>query len=68
MILQSGVDEADRYRGMIEWLDANSRYEGSVVFRRIDSATERVEMDFAAAPQPLVHASRISARPRRMAR
>jgi len=61
LILQSGVDEADRYRGMIEWLDANSRYEGSVVFRRIDSATERVEMDFAAAPQPLVHASRISA-------
>ena len=60
LLLQAGVDEADQYRGMIEWLDAKSRYEGSVVFRRIDSATERVEMDFAAAPQPLVHSSRIS--------
>jgi hypothetical protein len=59
LLEQSGIEEPDSYRPRIEWLDANSRYEGSSVFRRIDGSAERVEMDFAASPQPLVHSSRI---------
>ncbi|MEI7564002.1 MAG: hypothetical protein WCJ39_10670 [bacterium] len=61
LLEQSGIEEPDRYRAAIEWLDANSRYEGSNIFRRIDGSAERVEMDFAASPQPLVHSSRITA-------
>jgi hypothetical protein len=60
LLEQSGIEEPDRYRAAIEWLDANSRYEGSNIFRRIDGSAERVEMDFAASPQPLVHSSRIT--------
>ena len=59
LLEQSGIEEPDSYRPRIEWLDANSRYQGSSVFRRIDGSAERVEMDFAASPQPLVHSSRI---------
>jgi hypothetical protein len=60
LIEQSGIEEPARYRTAIEWLDANSRYEGSNLFRRIDGSAERVEMDYAASPQPLAHSSRIS--------
>lgn len=63
LLEQSGIAEPDRYRTAIEWLDANSRYEGSSIFRRIDGSAERVEMDFAAAPQPLIHSSRITTDP-----
>jgi len=59
LLEQSGIEEPDSYRPRIEWLDANSRYEGSSVFRRIDGSAERVEIDFAAFPQPLIHSARI---------
>ena len=60
LLEQSGIEEPERYRAAIEWLDVNSRYEGSNIFRRIDGSAERVEMDFAASPQPLIHSSRIT--------
>ncbi len=60
LLEQSGIEEPARYRTAIEWLDANSRYEGSNLFRRIDGSAERVEMDYAASPQPLAHSGRIS--------
>lgn len=60
LIEQSGIEEPARYRAAIEWIDANSRYEGSNLFRRIDGSAERVEMDYAASPQPLAHSARIS--------
>jgi hypothetical protein len=60
LLEQSGIEEPARYRTAIEWLDANSRYEGSNLFRRIDGSAERVEMDYAASPQPLAHSARIS--------
>jgi len=55
LIEQSGVGDPDAYRAGVEWIDAGGRYEGSGVFRRIDGAAERVEMDYASSPQPLVH-------------
>ena len=60
LLEQSGIEEPARYRAAIEWLDAKSRYEGSNLFRRIDGSAERVEMDYAASPQPLAHSARIS--------
>ena len=60
LLEQSGLEEPARYRTAIEWLDANSRYEGSNLFRRIDGSAERLELDYAASPQPLAHSSRIS--------
>ncbi|MEI6036783.1 MAG: serine/threonine-protein kinase [Planctomycetota bacterium] len=59
LLEQSGIEEPDVYRAAIEWVDVSSRYEGSRVFRQIDGSAERVELDFAASPQPLVHTSRI---------
>jgi len=59
LLQQSGIEEPDVYRTAIEWIDMSSRYEGSRVFRQIDGSAERVELDFAASPQPLVHTSRI---------
>jgi len=59
LLQQSGIEEPDVYRAAIEWIDMSSRYEGSRVFRQIDGSAERVELDFAASPQPLVHTSRI---------
>ena len=54
---QSGVGDPDDYQAAVAWLDAGGRYVGSPVFRRIDGAAERIEIDYAAAGQPLVHAS-----------
>jgi hypothetical protein len=62
LLQQSGTQEPDRYQTAIEWLDANSRYEGSGIFRWIDGSAERVEIDFAAFPQPLLHSPRITAK------
>jgi hypothetical protein len=55
LIEQHGVGDPEAYRAAVEWLDAGGRYEGSGIFRRIDGAAERVEMDYASSPQPLVH-------------
>lgn len=55
LLEQSGIGDPDAYRLAIEWLDNGGRYEGSPVFRRIDGAAERVEVDYAAAPQDLRH-------------
>jgi tRNA A-37 threonylcarbamoyl transferase component Bud32 len=53
LIEQAGIGEPDGYLlGTVEWTDAGSRYEGSDVFRRIDGAAERVEVDYASSPQP----------------
>ena len=52
---QSGIGDPDSYRVAIEWLDSGGRYEGSPIFRRIDGAAERVEIDYAAASQDLLH-------------
>ncbi len=61
LLEQSGLEEPDRYRFVTDWLDAGSRYTGSSVFRRIDSAAERVESDYASSGQPLAHAPEIDA-------
>lgn len=55
LLEQAGIADPDAYRIAIEWLDAGGRYEGSPVFRRIDGAAERVEIDYASAPQTLRH-------------
>jgi hypothetical protein len=55
LLEQSGIGDPDAYRVAIEWLDSGGRYEGSPIFRRIDGAAERVEIDYAAAPQDLLH-------------
>lgn len=57
LLEQSGIDDPDVYRRSVEWLDAGSRYEGSDVFRRIDGAAERVEVEYAASPLPMEHVS-----------
>ncbi|NDC63273.1 MAG: serine/threonine protein kinase, partial [Planctomycetia bacterium] len=59
LLEQSGVADPDLYRPAVEWIDGGSRYEGSDVFRRIDGSAERVEMDYAASPQPLIHSHRL---------
>lgn len=53
LLEQSGIEDPEVYRGRIRWNDAGSRYEGSPIFRRIDGAAERVEIDFASLAQPL---------------
>jgi hypothetical protein len=53
LIEQSGIEDPEVYRGRVRWNDAGSRYEGSLIFRRIDGAAERVEIDFASLAQPL---------------
>ncbi|MDA0969142.1 MAG: serine/threonine-protein kinase [Planctomycetota bacterium] len=53
LIEQSGIEDPEVYRGRVRWTDAGSRYEGSPIFRRIDGAAERVEIDFSALAQPL---------------
>jgi len=53
LIEQSGIEDPEVYRGRVRWTDAGSRYEGSPIFRRIDGAAERVEVDFASLAQPL---------------
>jgi serine/threonine protein kinase len=60
LIEQTGVEQPDRYRGAVDWLDGGSRYEGSGVFRRIDGAAERVESDYSSAVPPLAHTTRIA--------
>jgi len=55
LLEQAGIGEPDGYLVSLEWTDAGSRYEGSTVFRRIDGAAERVEIDYASAPQPFDH-------------
>jgi len=54
-IEQVGVAEPEAYQTAIVWRDRLGRYEGSRIFRRIDGAGDPVEIDFAAAPRPLVH-------------
>ena len=63
LLEQSGIGDSENYRLAVEWIDAASRYEGSTIFRRIDGAAERVDMDFASQPQPFDHATRIEAWP-----
>ena len=52
---QSGVGDPEAYRPAIEWIDVASRYEGSGIWRRIDGAGERFEIDFDSQPQPMSH-------------
>ncbi|NDC64639.1 MAG: hypothetical protein EBZ59_11790 [Planctomycetia bacterium] len=59
LLEQAGIEQPDRYRGAVDWLDGGSRYEGSGVFRRIDGSAERVEADYASAIPPLVHTATI---------
>jgi serine/threonine protein kinase len=59
LLEQTGVEQPDRYRAAVDWLDGGSSYEGSGVFRRIDGAAERVEADFASAVPPLAHTAKI---------
>lgn len=61
LIEQSGLEEPNRYRSVVEWLDAGSRYAGSSVFRRLDGGAERVEADYASSGQPLAYAAEIDA-------
>ncbi|MFM8377805.1 MAG: protein kinase domain-containing protein [Planctomycetia bacterium] len=59
LLEQTGIEQPDRYRDAVDWLDGGSRYEGSGVFRRIDGAAERVEADYASAVPPLAHTTKI---------
>lgn len=61
LVEQAGIEEPDRYRSAVEWLDGGSHYQGSSVFRRIDGAAERVEIDYASSGQALVHTMKIDA-------
>jgi len=56
---QSGVGDPEAYRPTIEWIDVASRYEGSGIWRRIDGAGERFEIDFDSQPQPMSHSPTI---------
>jgi len=55
LIEQSGIDAPAAYRSLVEWSDTGGRYEGSGVWRRIDGAAERIDIDYASAPRPLAH-------------
>ena len=59
LLLQSGIETPEAYQAAVEWIDAGSRYEGSDIYRRIDGAAERIDIDFAAAAAPMEHSSRI---------
>lgn len=63
LIEQSGIEDPEVYRGRVRWIDAGSRYEGSPVFRRIDGAAERVEIDFASLAQSMQFLPQIEAWP-----
>jgi serine/threonine protein kinase len=60
---QSGVGAPEAYRPAIDWIDAGSRYEGSGVWRRIDGAAERFDIDFASQSQNFNHTPRIESWP-----
>ncbi len=64
LIEQSGIEDPEVYRGRVRWVDAGSRYEGSPIFRRIDGAAERVEIDFASLPLPMQFLPQIEAWPK----
>lgn len=49
LLEQVGIGDPDAYRIAIEWTDIEGRYRGSPIFRRIDGAAERVEINFAAS-------------------
>ncbi len=55
LLEQAGIGDPEAYRAAIDWVDVGGRYEGSPVFRRIDGAAERVEIDYASAAEGLVH-------------
>ncbi len=59
LVVQSGIATPEAYEPAVEWVDAGSRYEGSDIYRRIDGAAERVDIDFSAAAAPMEHSSRI---------
>jgi serine/threonine protein kinase len=63
LIEQSGIEDPEIYRGRVRWVDAGSRYEGSSVFRRIDGAAERMEIEFASLDQPLQYQPQIATWP-----
>jgi hypothetical protein len=60
LIEQSGIDAPAAYRSSVEWSDTGGRYEGSTVWRRIDGAAERIDLDYASSPRPLVHVPAVS--------
>jgi hypothetical protein len=53
LLEQSGIGDPDAYLLAIDWSDSGGRYEGSPIFRRIDGAAERVEIDYTSATQGL---------------
>jgi predicted Ser/Thr protein kinase len=55
LIEQTGIDVPAAYRPGVEWSDSGGRYEGSGVWRRIDGAAERIDIDYSSAPRPLTH-------------
>lgn len=63
LLEQSGIADADFYRTAIEWIDAGSRYAGSSVFKRIDGSAERIEIEYAASSQPLIHTPQLKEPP-----
>ncbi|MFM8892233.1 MAG: serine/threonine-protein kinase [Planctomycetia bacterium] len=63
LLEQTGIGDPEAYRPAVEWVDIGSRYEGSGVFRRIDGAAERMEMDYTSQPQSLDHSLRIDGWP-----
>jgi len=63
LLEQTGIGDPETYRSALEWVDVGSRYEGSRIFRRIDGAAERMEMDFTSQPQSLDHTLRIDGWP-----
>jgi serine/threonine protein kinase len=53
LLEQSGVSDPEAYRAAIDWFDRGSQYQGSPIFRRIDGAAERIEIDYASAAQDM---------------
>jgi hypothetical protein len=56
---QAGIGDLEAYGPKLEWSDAASRYEGTAVFRRIDSSAERAETPFESLE--FLHSPRIGA-------
>ena len=63
LIEQAGIGTPESYRPAVDWSDAACRYEGSGVWRRIDAAAERLDLDFASRHKPFQHDPRITSWP-----
>lgn len=52
---QAGIADPDTYSAAVSWLDRHGRYEGTMIFQRIDGAAERIDTLFGEPSVSLVH-------------